>query len=193
MKRVFKWGLIAISVLVIVFFIGYFVDNNQRLKFNNRTARELTMNSKNGITIDINREAPVIAKAGIEIHAPVEQVWNLLTDIKKWPQWQSGISTTEIYGKAEKGTTFKWESGGISFESVIHTSDTYQSFGWTGTTYGAQATHNWTFREEEGKTFLVVEESLEGILPALFKESFRNNLETGMAKNLKELKTASER
>jgi hypothetical protein len=32
------------------------------------------------------------------IHAPVEKVWLLLTDVTNWPKWQPDISVTKMAG-----------------------------------------------------------------------------------------------
>src|SRR5208283_5485982 len=58
---------------------------------------ELARNGK------IREDAPVKASVQIVIHAPVEKVWSLLTDIAGWPKWQSDISTAEITGPLQAG------------------------------------------------------------------------------------------
>lgn len=66
-------------------------------------------------------------------------------------------------------------------------------FGWTGKTIGASAIHNWIFAENNGITTVQVKESLQGVLPRLFKRYFQNNLDNGVKNNLEELKIASEK
>lgn len=65
-------------------------------------------------------------------------------------------------------------------------------FGWTGKTLGASAIHNWVFEKKDEKTIVTVEESLQGLLPSLFRKYFQKNLDAGIITNLKELKSASE-
>ncbi|MCV4785426.1 hypothetical protein OFM36_38950, partial [Escherichia coli] len=63
----------------------------------------------------------------------------------------------------KEGTTFKWKANGILFKSKIHTSKPNAEFGWTGTTIGAKAIHNWTFlNKDDNTTIVIVEESLQG-------------------------------
>ena len=144
--------------------------------------------------IPINKNAPVQSGNQIEIQAPVDVIWNVLTDIQNWPKWQKAVTETVVEGKIEEGTTFRWKAGGLSFKSRIHTSKPHTAFGWTGTTIGASAIHNWTFTEKDQRTtIVVVEESLEGLLPKLFRKNFQKNLDNGVLKNLKELKEAAER
>jgi uncharacterized membrane protein len=146
------------------------------------------------MNIPINKNAPVQSGNQIEIQAPVDVIWNVLTDIQNWPKWQKAVTETVVEGKIEEGTTFRWKAGGLSFKSRIHTSKPHTAFGWTGTTIGASAIHNWTFTEKDQRTtIVVVEESLEGLLPKLFRKNFQKNLDNGVLKNLKELKEAAER
>lgn len=37
--------------------------------------------------MDINREAPVIAVADVDVSAAPESVWQLLADVERWPTW----------------------------------------------------------------------------------------------------------
>lgn len=144
------------------------------------------------MNIPINENAPVKLRNQVEIDAPADKVWNVLTDIRNWPNWQEAVTETEVLGAIEEGTRFNWKAGGLSFKSMIHTQTPRSKFGWTGKTIGTSAVHNWTFEENGNKTIVKVEESLQGVLPKLFRSYFQKNLDAGMAKSLKELKAASE-
>ena len=144
------------------------------------------------MNISINKNAPVKSTGAIEINAPIDKVWQILTSINDWPSWQSEVTESNLKGDLEEGTTFKWKAGGLSFTSQIHTVEAKTKFGWTGKTIGASAIHNWFFSFENGKTLIKVEESLQGVFPKLFKNYFQKNLDKGVELNLKELKSASE-
>lgn len=147
---------------------------------------------KKQINIPINPKAPVRSMATIEINAPVDSVWQTLTNIKDWPKWQKNVTEVEVLSKIEEGAAFQWKAGGLTFHSTIHTKKTMRAFGWTGSTLGASAIHNWYFTEENGRTIVRVEESLQGVFPRLFQGYFQKNLDLGVVQNLKELKGASE-
>jgi uncharacterized membrane protein len=149
--------------------------------------------NKGNMNIPINENAPVKSKNQIEIDASVDTVWKILTDINNWTRWQKAISETEVMGEIKEGTKFHWKAGGLSFKSMIHTDNPKSMFGWTGTTLGASAIHNWTFEEKNNKTIVKVEESLQGVFPRLFRSYFQKNLDSGVATNLEELKLASEK
>lgn len=148
--------------------------------------------NRGNMNILINESAPVKSKNQVEIDAPIDTVWKILTDINNWTKWQKTVSKTEVLGAIKEGTKFNWKAGGLSFKSMIHTQNPKSSFGWTGTTFGASAIHNWTFKEKDNKTIVKVEESLQGVFPRLFRGYFQKNLDSGIVANLKELKTASE-
>lgn len=143
--------------------------------------------------IPINENAPARTKNQIEISAPIEIVWKILTNIDDWPKWQKSVSEAVMMGSVEEGTKFNWKAGGLSFKSCIHTSKPNKEFGWTGVTFGASAIHNWKFAEKGNKTIVNVEESLQGVFPKFFKGFFQKELDKGVLTNLEELKTASEK
>ena len=144
------------------------------------------------MNIPINENASVKSKNQIEIDAPLATVWDVLTDINNWANWQKAVSETIVDGEIKEGTRFNWKAGGLSFKSRIHTVNSMSMFGWTGTTFVASAIHNWTFKEKDNKTIVKVEESLQGVFPRLFRGYFQKNLDAGVRTNLEELKTASE-
>ena len=143
--------------------------------------------------IPVNEKAPVLAKNQIEIAAPADAVWTTLTDIHKWPEWQNDVKKTVVHGEIKAGTKFDWKAGGLSFASQIHTSQPGSAFGWTGSTVGARAIHNWFFEPKGNTTLVSVEESLEGLFPRLFTGFFQKSLDAGIIKNLQELKAAAEK
>ncbi len=183
MKKKLFYGLLLI-VLVIT---ALFVYEGMAFK------RYLTHQKGGDMNIPINNLAPVKSEGEIEISAPVNQVWQVLTNIDNWPSWQTEVTEAHLLGELEEGTSFKWKAGGLHFSSNIHTIVPKTSFGWTGKTIGASAVHNWYFEEQAGKTVVRVEESLQGVFPRLFSRYFQKNLDKGIQQNLTDLKMASEK
>lgn len=48
------------------------------------------------MNIPINTNAPVIAKFKMVINAPSEIVWNVLTSIDTWPEWQKAVTKAHL-------------------------------------------------------------------------------------------------
>ena len=144
------------------------------------------------MNIEINQKAPVVSKKTITIFAPADVVWDLLTGINNWPDWQQNVKEATLEEPLHEGARFRWKAGGVSLISRIHTVKPVSEFGWTGKTLGASAIHNWWIEESGDAVNLRVEESLGGMLPSLLKSFFQKNLEEGMQTQLVELKLASE-
>lgn len=179
-----------VLILVVIFVVSVLVWNAMENRSFNRYVR-----SQNGIdmNVGINTAAPVISKNQVEINAPIDRVWQVLTGIDEWPSWQKNITQAKVEGPVAEGAVFNWKSGGLSFHSKIHTMKPQTEFGWTGKTFGASAIHNWKFEQRDSITVVHVEESLQGLFPRLFRNNFQKNLDTGMVQNLAELKAAAEK
>lgn len=175
-------GLLLVVAIIVAFF--FYEDHD----FNSYVSHQHGAD----MVVPINANAPVKSSYEVEIGAPVDTVWKVLTQIDKWPSWQKNVTETTLMDRLEQGNRFKWKAGGLSFDSRIHTMKNLTMFGWTGKTLGASAIHNWTFQEGTHLTKVSVEESLQGIFPRFFRQYFQHNLDEGMKINLQELKTASE-
>jgi hypothetical protein len=139
----------------------------------------------------IRENAPVKASLAIAIHAPVEKVWLLLTDVTNWPKWQPDISVTKIDGPLESGTAFSWITGGTRIESRIALVQPYEQFAWTGRAYMAKAIHVWKLqRLSDNQTLVKTEESMNGFLLTIFYSS--KKLEETDQRWLDRLKLAAE-
>ena len=141
----------------------------------------------------INQKAPVQCCQSVVINTTRERVWQLLTQIDKWSDWQKEITRASLNGSLVAGSTFDWKTGGAKIRSTLHTVEPYTQFGWTGTTWGMVAIHNWILTNEGGSTTVTVAESMDGLLATIFKNSFNRSLATGMQYWLSSLKVECEK
>ncbi|AFL79852.1 Polyketide cyclase / dehydrase and lipid transport [Aequorivita sublithincola DSM 14238] len=141
----------------------------------------------------INNSAPVKAEKSIIINSDIDKVWQILTDIDNWSNWNSDISKSKINGEIRKAQTFDWKTGGTKLHSEIHTYNPKNKFGWTGKVLGVYAIHNWNLTETENGTTVLVAESMEGFLAKLFRKSFQKTLENGMTNWLELMKKECEK
>jgi uncharacterized protein YndB with AHSA1/START domain len=140
---------------------------------------------------EIRENAPVRASLEITIHAPVEKVWALLTDVANWPKWHPDISETKMAGPLEAGTAFSWTTGGTHIKSRIAIVQPNEKFAWTGTAYWAKAIHVWKLERLSGdKTQVTTSESMSGFMLTLFYSS--KTLEQTDQRWLDRLKLAAE-
>ncbi|WP_343671211.1 SRPBCC family protein [Chitinophaga sp.] len=156
------------------------------------TAACLELFSSYKVSTSINLNAPVKTYQQITINASPEKVYQVMSDIDHWAQWQQDVTEPKLNGPFEKGSSFDWKSGGLTIHSTIHTAIPGQKIGWSGKALGAFAIHNWTFVAENGHTTVKVEESMEGWLVYVMRNKFQKGLETSLQVWLKNLKAKAE-
>lgn len=149
--------------------------------------------SKYTVSQSIHTHAPVITKKAIIINAPVEKVWELFSDVDNWDVWQKEIVNPAIKGPFIAGTAFNWKSNGLTITSTLQSVETNRWVVWSGPAFGAFAIHTWQFAENNGRTTVSVEESMEGWLVQLLKSKFQASLDTSIEHWLTYLKKASEK
>ena len=143
--------------------------------------------------MQINQNAPVKQNNAIFIQASPEKVWEVLTNINNWPNWNTKISRAQIVGPVAPQANFKWKVNRAKINSNLHTVETNRVLGWSGTTFGGSAIHNWYLSTENNGTRVQVEESMEGWLVGLFKKKMNKDLATDMQAWLDQLKAEVER
>ncbi len=143
--------------------------------------------------MNIDTTAPLSAQATIVIAAPLGRVWEALTGIDRWPEWQADVSSARLNGNLAAGSTFRWKARGLRITSTIQELEPRRRIGWTGTSIGMSAIHIWTLGEHEGGTRVTTEESLAGWFPRILRMSSPRFLEDSLARSLQVLKDHSER
>jgi uncharacterized protein YndB with AHSA1/START domain len=70
---------------------------------------------------NINQNAPVKCSKSILINTTPERVWQILTSINEWSNWQKEIRKPLLNGQLLPGAIFDWKTGGAKIHSTIHT------------------------------------------------------------------------
>jgi len=141
----------------------------------------------------INQQAPVVVTGKIQIEAPPQKVWSILTDIDHWNRWMKNVSRSKLNGALAPNTTFDWKASGTQIHSKLHTVLPWSFIGWTGKTMSIQAIHNWSISEIGDSAEVFVEESMEGWLAKLFKSYLKESLDKDMLQSLMWLKDECEK
>jgi hypothetical protein len=110
----------------------------------------------------IDGDAPVIARHEILIRAPIDTVWQLHTDVNKWPTWQTDITAAHLGGAFEPGASFEWTSSGFSVTSTVYDVTDRSRTLWGGTAQGITGIHEWTFRDMTQGILVGTSESFDG-------------------------------
>jgi hypothetical protein len=145
------------------------------------------------MTMMINENAPVVAKAEIEVVADPEIIWEVLTDISHWPSWNPEVKWASLDGELAVGTEFRWKAGPGTIRSTIQRIEHLRFLAWTGKTLGINAIHVWQLDSLEGKTIVRTEESWEGLIVRIFRRSLQKMLEKTTDDGLRHLKAEAER
>jgi hypothetical protein len=155
----------------------------------------LTFNVKaqNQSKMTINQEAAVVQKKEIAINATPKEVWQVLTNIQTWDEWNKRIKQPKSQGKLEVGSIFTWKTNGSKIKSKIHTFTPNKILGWQGKAFGASAIHNWYLEPTGNGTKVKVEESMEGWIINLMKKKMNEKLADDMVYWLEQLKIECEK
>ena len=143
--------------------------------------------------MEIHENAPVVARSQVQIAADPESVWELLTDLEKWPTWKTDVRSMALHGALKPGSIFVWKAGPGTIRSTLQEVDPPRVIGWTGSTFGVKAIDVFRFEPRDGGTLVSEAESWEGSIVRLFAGRMRTTLQLSLDKGLAELKAEAER
>jgi hypothetical protein len=138
-------------------------------------------------------EGAVYGTAEIDVDAPVETVWRVLTELEKWPSWNPDVTSMTVDGPLAPGTVFRWKAGPRTIVSTIQRVEPARSVVWSGKTLGVKATHAWHFEQVGKQTHVLTEEALRGVVARLLRGSLQKTLDAALENGLKNLKAEAER
>jgi uncharacterized protein YndB with AHSA1/START domain len=141
--------------------------------------------------MNISANAPIAAAHEIEIGADTQAVWDALTQIDRWPEWNTDIPKAHLAGPLAVNTVFHWETAGLSIASTIGELIPGQRIGWSGDSGGILGIHVWTLWRTPDGTRVRTEESWEGELPGPI-EAVQAALDASLVRWLAALKIRAE-
>jgi hypothetical protein len=141
----------------------------------------------------INSEAPALTRQSVEVAASPEAIWAVLTDISRWPEWNSDVTSTSIDGPIGAGTTFRWKAGPGTITSTLQLVEPMKGLAWTGRTMGIRAVHTYELAASGDTTTVTSEESWDGLMVRLMRRQMQKTLDAAIASTLAQLKDAAER
>ena len=142
--------------------------------------------------MEVNRQAPAVARDEVFVEASPQRVWALQTDVDSWPAWRSDVSRAELEGDLAVGSVFRWRSGGFSVVSTVREVEPERRLVWMGKALGTRAVHSWVFEAREGGVLVRTEESFEGWLVRPLKGTMQRTLEGSLRTWLGDLKRTAE-
>jgi len=139
------------------------------------------------------RSVAVKSHATVQIRAPRDRVWQLMTAFEGWPRWNRAVDAIVHEGGVKPGAKFVWKASGLTVTSTLKEVVPTTFISWTGVTIGTHAYHTWEFSEEtNGVVTVTTTESLEGWLPWLMTATMQKTIDESMRAGLDSLKAAAE-
>jgi len=138
-------------------------------------------------------EAPVRSRREIEIAAPPEVVWEVLTGFERWPQWNLVVKSMSFDGPVEPGSQFRWKAGPGTIVSTLEQVEPPRYVRWRGRTMSIKALHEWRLEPRDGGTSVETEETFSGLLARIFRGQLQKTLDKSLDEGLTQLKREAER
>jgi hypothetical protein len=141
---------------------------------------------------EIDTGAPIVSRTEIEIAAPPEVVWDVLTAFDRWPSWNPEVKSMSVQEPVVVGSTFRWKAGPSTVTSTIRHLEPFRLIAWSGRTMGIRAVDVFHLDAHEGTTLVREEESWDGLVARLFRKSLQRTLDRSLENGLRYLKAAAE-
>ena len=143
--------------------------------------------------MEVDASAPAVARAEIEVSAPRDVIWRVLTDIEAWPSWNPDVTSASLDGALAGGTRFRWKAGPGTITSTFRHVEPPRLIAWSGTTFGIKAVHVHRLDERDDATIVTSEESWDGLLVRLLRRRLAKTLDESVRSGLQHLKAEAER
>lgn len=95
----------------------------------------------------IDKDAPVLVETTVDVAAPPEVVWEVLTEPARWASWNELIASAWIEGSVAEGSLIEWatapEAGGFTIRSEIILAERNRVLEWRGIGGDMVALHSW--------------------------------------------------
>jgi hypothetical protein len=137
--------------------------------------------------------APVRSTAEVEIDAPPQAVWEVLTDFQNWPHWNPDVKSMSFAGPLAPGSEFRWKAGPGTILSTLERIEPPRYIAWRGRTLTIDAYHEWWLEPRDGGTHVRTQESFYGLVARLLRRMLQKTLDKSFADGVERLKLEAER
>ncbi|WP_157250256.1 SRPBCC family protein [Nonomuraea typhae] len=127
----------------------------------------------------VDPAAKIRYRSEILIKAPLKTIWNLQTDVARWPSWQKPVTSAKRLDKGplRKNSRFRWTTPvpetpvtpatTLTITSTVRQLKDQKCIRWTGPAIGKglridQGVHVWTFTKVKGGVLVRTEETHAG-------------------------------
>lgn len=137
--------------------------------------------------LDIDGDAPVVARAEADVQAPPERIFGLIADVASWPRWNPDVRAASIDGPFVHGSRFRWKAGPGSITSTVEHVEFPRRIVWTGRTTGIRAIHVYELVPHDARTTVISRESWDGLLVRILRKTLERTLRRSLEAGLRHL------
>ncbi|WP_194814802.1 SRPBCC family protein [Nocardia sp. XZ_19_385] len=159
--------------------------------------------------LGIDDAAKIRYRTETVINAPLSTIWELQTDVERWPTWQKAVAGIKRLdqGPLRDGSQFEWTTPvpaspttpatTLVITSSVHQLQKNNCMRWSGPAIGEglridNGVHVWTFTEVDGGVLVRTEENWSGAQVEADVPTSTTFLGAGLEAWLKDLKAAAE-
>jgi len=136
---------------------------------------------------------PVRSGGEIDVAAPPQVVWEVLTRLENWPNWNADVKSMSFAGPLAPGSEFRWKAGPGTIVSTLERVEAPNYIAWRGRTLTIDAYHEWWLEPRDGGTQVRTQESFSGLLARLLRGTLQKALDKSFKDALERLKREAER
>ncbi len=148
-------------------------------------------------------QPPIEVRNEKVIRASAERVWDLLTDVERWPSWYRACRWVRVEsagsaassGNAVRPMSFRWKAHPVELRSTVVATDRPHSFTFVADARGLHAERTFTLRPTpDGLSTIVVSHEIQvGLLPRLGRAFLAPRLRAANQVMFDDLARAAER
>jgi len=131
----------------------------------------------------------------IDIAAPPQVVWDILTDVQAWPDWYEGATNLTVRSPDHRvgpGVVVSWRTMDMNFDSEVKEFEPPFRFAWESRKAVIQGYHAWLIIPTADGSRVVTDESFHGFLGVMQRIFLPNKLRRLHDIFLEELKKQAE-
>lgn len=132
----------------------------------------------------------------IQINAPAEKIWSVLTEALQWETWYKGAKNLQLIPPGDSilnsRSVFTWQTMGLRFTSTIQQFQPHRVLAWESRKKSIQGYHVWLILPHEAGCRVITEESQNGWLTFFEKTFQRKKLHRLHDEWLRQLKKKAE-
>ena len=126
------------------------------------------------------------------IQSDIQEIWGLMSEVNRWPEWNKSISFAQLEGVFVKGNPFKWTCG-VNNRSILEDVIINKRIVWSTKSVGVKTLQRWDFKKTDESVLVSVSQSAEGWLTKIASQAVAKKLQKNQQEFLLSLKHTAEK